>query len=168
MVTNCIERLDDVLADECKNTIPKIEETIIHQSDEKAHLKIDEFLLQHFGKEAKFRFTARTDLITETTIWEMKCTSKISIDHMLQVVIYAWLWRMRNSSSSDNASSDEKKVKIFNIKTNELLHLDASMDDLNSIMLVLLKGKFQKPQIKVDEVFIEDCKKYLHELSSSI
>jgi len=168
MVTNCIERLDDVLADECKNTIPQIEETIIHQSDEKAHLKIDEFLLPHFGREVKFRFTARTDLITESSIWEMKCTSKISIDHMLQVVIYAWLWRMRNLSSSDNALTDEKKVKIFNIKTNELLHLDASMDDLNSIMLVLLKGKFLKPQIKVDADFIGDCKNYLTQLSSGI
>jgi hypothetical protein len=87
---------------------------------------------------------------------------------MLQVVIYAWLWRMRNSSSSDNASSDEKKVKIFNIKTNELLHLDASMEDLNNIMLVLLKGKFQKPQIKVDADFIGDCKNYLDRLCVSI
>ena len=39
--------------------------------------------------EAKYRFTARVDMITQNTIWELKCTSQISIEHLLQVVIYA-------------------------------------------------------------------------------
>ena len=201
MITNCTERLDSVIGNECANAMPRIEETIIHQSDEKAHAQIDEFLLPHYGKDVKFRFTARTDLITPSTVWEMKCTSKISIDHMLQVVIYAWLWRMR--SSLDAPTSDEKvfkptkisnphsgfkslgsltaeemnqapngadsnhhQFKIFNIRTNELLRLDATMEDLNIIMLELLKGKFQKPELKVDDEFISDCKDYLTKLSS--
>jgi hypothetical protein len=166
MITNCTERLDNVIGNECANVVPRIEETIIHQSDEKAHAQIDEFLAPHFGKDVKFRFTARTDLITPETVWEMKCTSKISIDHMLQVIIYAWLWRMR--SSLDAQESDEKvsKVfKIFNIRTNELMRLDATMDDLNTIMLALLRGKFQKPELKVDDEFISDCKNYLAKLA---
>jgi hypothetical protein len=166
MITSCTERLDNAIGDECLNTIPRIEETIIHQSDEKAHTKIDEFLLPHFGKDVKFRFTARTDLITPVSVWEMKCTSKISIDHMLQVVIYEWLWRMR--SSLDVSTSDEKVFKIFNIKSNELLRLDASMDDLNKIMLELLKGKFQKHELKVDDEFISDCKNYLDKLTINV
>jgi hypothetical protein len=113
MITSCTERLESVIGSECANEVPRIEETIIHQSDEKAHAQIDEFLAPHFGKDAKFRFTARTDLITPQTVWEMKCTSKISIDHMLQVIIYEWLWRMR--SSLDAQASDEKVFKIFNI-----------------------------------------------------
>jgi len=163
MVTKCIRRLDNIIGSECTNTMPRIEETIIHQSNDKAHSNIDEFLEPFFGKETKFRFTARTDLITEKTVWELKCTSKISIDHMLQVVIYAWLWRM--NSSSDNKKSDEKRFMIFNIKTNELLRLEANISDLNSIMVSLLKGKFQKPELKVDDEFISDCKNYLDKLS---
>jgi hypothetical protein len=166
MITNCTERLDNVLGNECKDIMPRIEETIIHQSDEKAHVQIDEFLAPHFGKDVKFRFTARTDLITPITVWEMKCTSKISIDHMLQVVIYAWLWKMR--SSLDVLTSDEKVFKIFNIKTNELMRLDATIDDLNTIILALLKGKFQKPELKIDDDFIADCKTYLSKLNTCI
>ena len=162
MIAGCTERLDNVIGSECTNAVPRIEETIIHQSDENAHAQIDEFLAPHFGKDVKFRFTARTDLITPETVWEMKCTSKISIDHMLQVVIYAWLWKMR--SSLDAEASDEKVFKIFNIRTNELMRLDASMDDLNIILLALLRGKFQKPELKVDDEFISDCKTYLAKL----
>lgn len=164
MISQCIERFDIVIGNECIDVMPRIEETIIHQSDDKAHLKIDEFLAPHFGSDVKFRFTARTDLITDSSVWEMKCTSKISIDHMLQVVIYAWLWRIR--ISLEEKQSDEKVFKIFNIKTNELLILNASMSDLNTIMLALLKGKFQKQDIKVDMDFIGDCKKYLNYLCS--
>jgi len=162
MITRCIERLNNVIGNESKDSIPRIEETIISQSDDKAHVKIDEFLAPHFGSDIKFRFTARTDLITVDSVWEMKCTSKISIDHMLQVVIYAWLWRVR--VSLDDRKSDEKVFKIFNIKTGELLRLEATVTELNTIMLALLKGKFQKQIIKVDEEFIADCKNYLHDL----
>jgi AAA domain len=163
MIRRCTERLECVIGNECKDRMPEIEETIIHQSDEKAHARIDEFLSPHFGNDIKFRFTARTDLITELSVWEMKCTTKISIDHMLQVVIYAWLWRMQVSLDNE-VPSDEKTFKIFNIKTNELLRLDSSMEDLNTIMLALLKGKFQKQNIKVDEEFIGDCRRYLNSL----
>jgi hypothetical protein len=162
MIARCTDRLDNVIGKECKDIMPRIEETIISQSDDKAHARIDDFLAPHFGADVKFRFTARTDLITNDSIWEMKCTSKISIDHMLQVVIYAWIWKMRGSS--DDQQSDEKVFKIFNIKTNELLVLDASIGDLNNVMLALLKGKFQKQQIKVDDEFIGDCKNYLQYL----
>ena len=166
MIAHCTDRLDNVIGKECKNIMPRIEETIISQSDDKAHVRIDEFLAPHFGADIKFRFTARTDLITNDSVWEMKCTSKISIDHMLQVVIYAWIWKMR--VSLDDQQSDEKVFKIFNIKTNELLVLDASNDELNTIMLALLKGKFQKQQIKADDEFIGDCKKYLQDLCRGI
>jgi AAA domain len=161
-VLQCTERLNSVIGDECKDIMPRIEETIIHQSDDKAHVKIDEFLSANYAKDVKFRFTARTDLITESTVWELKCTSQITIDHMLQVVVYAWLWRMK--SSSDDTKSDEKAFKIFNIKTNELLRLEATDEDLNNIILALIKGKYQITELKVDEEFISDCKTYLNNL----
>ena len=42
----------------------------------------------------KFRFSARVDLLTDNTLWELKCTSQLGMDHKLQVIIYAWLWRV--------------------------------------------------------------------------
>jgi hypothetical protein len=39
-----------------------------------------------------------------------------------------------------------------------VLSLNATLEDLNTIMLALLKGKFQKQDVKTDEEFIAECK----------
>lgn len=152
IVDKCKSRLQDIIGIECQHSRPMIEETIIHQNDDEMHVNIDAFLLPYFEPNTKFRFTARTDLITENTVWELKCTSQISLDHKLQTIIYAWLWKMLHPE-------DTRDVKILNIKTGEIIQLDATMDELNHIMLLLLKGKFQEPIKKTDEEFIHDCQR---------
>jgi hypothetical protein len=154
--------LKDSVLEECKSRLTsvigeftpenRIEETIIHGKNESAHQLIDQYLSQHFGDDVRYRFTGRVDLITDSTVWELKCTSKISTDHMLQLVIYAWLWQMQSPSRPP------KNFKIYNIKTNELLSLNATPEHLNTIMLSLLKGKYQTQEVKTDEEFINDCK----------
>ena len=149
ILNECKSRLDTIIGPDCSEF--DVEETIIHSSDDNAHKSIDEFLRQHFDPNIQFRFTARVDLISDSTVWELKCTSKISIDHQLQVAIYAWLWKMRNREPY------EKQFRIFNIRTKELLSLNATLEDLNTIIVALLKGKFQKKEMKSDEEFINDC-----------
>ena len=56
-----------------------------------------------------------------------------------------------------NREPYEKQFRIFNIRTKELLSLNATLEDLNTIMVALLKGKFQKKEMKSDEEFINDC-----------
>ena len=76
--------------------------------------------------------------------------TKITIEHLLQVVIYAWIWR--------NIYPDDKKdFKLLNIKSGEILKLDATMEELTFIMVLLLKGKYGKIEKKTDDEFIEDC-----------
>ena len=147
MMEKCRELLKNTIGKECENHVPLVESTILHNSMEEAHVKIDAYLLGHFENHEKFRFTARVDLITGSTVWELKCISKISIDHLLQVVIYAWLWRMSHE--------EEKNFKILNIKTGEMMILNATMEDLNYIMVALLKGKYLKPVEKTDEEFLQ-------------
>jgi len=146
MMEKCKELLKNTIGKECENSVPLVESVILHKSMEDSHEKIDAFLSPYFENQ-KFRFTARVDLITGPTLWELKCISKISIDHLLQVVIYAWLWKM---------SHDEEKIfKILNIKTGDLMVLNATMEDLNYIMIALLKGKYMKPIVKNDEEFLQ-------------
>ena len=154
MVLACKNRLRDVIGPDCENTMPSVEDTIIHESHEEQHEKIDEYLSTIFDETQQFRFTGRVDLISETIAWELKCTSEITVEHLVQVIIYAWLWKMRHSYTEEY---EEKVFKIFNIKTGEILRLDATMDDLNTIITTLLKGKFEEPIKKTDEEFIEDC-----------
>jgi hypothetical protein len=144
--SNCRERLNDVIGKECADVCPRIEETILNPSMDKEHVLIDAALAQFFENK-KFRFTARTDLITASTVWEIKCTSKISMDHLLQVVIYAWLWLVTKPD-------DPKVFKIFNIKTGEILRLDASREDLDYIVISILQGKYLEHEPISDEEFI--------------
>ena len=89
-------------------------------------------------------------MMTETTLWEIKCTSVISMDHFLQVVIYAWIMRTTDTGFS-------KDVKIFNIKTGEIWKLEADKSLLDRIMVCLLRGKYGKQTRMATETFIEDC-----------
>jgi hypothetical protein len=146
IMDKCRELLQKTVGKECALQKPEIEKTIIHSSDENDHKKIDEFLSQYFPPHEKFRFTARIDMMTDESIWEIKCTSKISIDNLLQVIIYAWLWRMTHE--------EERIFKILNIKTGELMRLDCTMDELNFIILAIMKGKYSKYEVPSDDEFL--------------
>lgn len=154
MVVACKERLRTVIGPDCENQMPQVENTIIHESEDEPHKNIDKFLSGIFGNGRQFRFTARVDLITESTVWELKCTSEITIEHLVQVIAYAWLWNMRYN---EHCETQVKVFKIFNIKTGEILRLDASMEDLNYIITELLLGKYKELVPKTDDEFIADC-----------
>jgi hypothetical protein len=154
IAAQCNSRLENTIGKECNNKKPKIEKLIIQQKDEHAHEEIDEFLSNAMETNAKFRFTARVDLVTEDTVWENKCTTTLSLDHKLQLVIYAWLWKMTHG---EHQGYNEKKYKLFNIKSGEVLVLDATTEQLNYIMIELLKGKYFVQEKQTDTEFIEDC-----------
>ncbi len=154
MVLACKERLRSVIGPDCQNQMPQVENTIIHESEDEPHTNIDKFLSEIFGDSRQFRFTARVDLITESTVWELKCTSEITIEHLVQVIAYAWLWNMRYN---EHCETPVKVFKIFNIKTGDVLRLDASMEDLNYIMTELLVGKYKELVPKTDDEFLADC-----------
>jgi len=143
----CKTRLLGVLGKECNDKKPEIETTMIHYMDDEDHARIDQVLEPHFEKR-KFRFSARTDIITYKTLWEIKCTTDITHEHMIQTIIYAWIWRMTKTSSID--------VKIFNIKSGAIYRLDATTEQLTNIMVLLLKGKYDDRVEMPDTDFVEN------------
>ena len=159
----CIKSPDDLVVGGYEERKPpyqngsfsgELEQTIIKQSDDRIHKKIDDFLCDFFPDEL-FRFTARVDLTTDFCVWELKCTTNITNEHLLQVVIYAWIWRMvvEDMENLENI----RDFKIFNIKTGEMMVLDATTEQLNDIMLHLLKGKYGKKEQKIDVDFVSEC-----------
>lgn len=148
----CKERLDLVIG---RETVELHEHVLIHNKMEDEHMAIDLALapfLNGLGNKlpTKYRFTARVDMVTQESVWELKCCQQITIDHQLQVVIYAWLWRTLHPECT-------KKVKLFNIKTGEILELCATTDELTTIMVELLRGKYEKPIHLTDAQFIEQA-----------
>jgi hypothetical protein len=150
-LNECLLRMSDIMKDELidKDKV-EIEKTIITYDDENKHKKIDEILKEHIPEITKFRFHARIDALTPYSIWELKCVGHITKEHLLQVVIYAWLWRL--------TTNEEREFKIFNVKTAQVLQLNATTDQLTYIICILLKNKFKVQETKTDEEFIEDCK----------
>ena len=155
MMTQCKRRLDKFIGSECLTSKPLIEKTLIHQSQEVDHDKIDQFLSEYFEDNIKFRFTARLDIVTTQTVWEIKCVREITMDHQLQVVIYAWLYEMCAGSK------DEDRVphnfKIFNIRTGEIQKLIADREHLDYIVVSLLQGKYERAEKITDEQFVSQC-----------
>lgn len=120
-----------------------VEETIITYDDDYEYM--DE-LLKNAGIRL-FRLNGRIDLITKNTIWELKCTTETTIDHLLQVVVYAWIWRVATSR-------EPREFKILNIKTGEIQRLDATNEQLNEIVFELFKNVYNKHTKCTDEEFI--------------
>ena len=158
VLKKCKKRLLDVLEPEItsggEESEPEMEKTIVDCMNEEANQKINTFLSAHFPPTQQFQFTARVDLITKDTLWELKCTSEISTEHMIQTVIYAWL-----AMTIDPGFS--KKVKIFNIRTGEVLELVAEKEALDKIVLALLKGKYGDQTTLTDAEFLNECHGYL-------
>jgi hypothetical protein len=92
--------------------------------------------------------------MTEETLWELKCTSEITAEHMIQTVIYAWIMRTIDTRFS-------KKVKIFNIRTGQVLELVAEKSVLDNIVVALFKGKYGEQQPFTDCEFLEECHRYI-------
>jgi hypothetical protein len=99
----------------------------------------------------RFLFSARTDLITLENVWELKCTTAISMEHQLQLLIYAWIWTILYPEKP-------REFRIFNIRSGEIQRLVVDMDDLTTIMVALLKGKYTKHVEKTDEDFLGETK----------
>lgn len=130
----------------------KIEQTILYDNDE-LHARMDEWMDLRLPELRKIRFSAaRVDVITDSTIWELKCANDISTDFLMQVVVYAWIWKMVYPNIP-------KSFRIFNIKTNEIRRLEpANSDDLDDIMYEIIRGKYLKDIPLSDEAFIQQCK----------
>ena len=149
IVKRCFSRLDGTIGVECKAGAWKTEAYIIRQTEDLNHILIDEILNETFPNTI-YRFSARADLITETSLWELKCTSQLTLEHKLQLVIYAWLYEC---SYSYNHNNSKKNYYLLNMKTNEHLQLIATREQLTQIIIEVIMGK-NKNAVLTDEEFI--------------
>jgi hypothetical protein len=173
MMARCSARLQEYIVeqenkDSCSLSNLLIEHSLIHFVQEEKHGMIEKALYPFFSYETRFRFSARADLITESTLWELKCTSKISQDHLMQLVIYAWIWLLTNPQLDTGATttSFEKAFKIMNIRTGERLRLEATLDELTFIVVELLKGKYGGTESLDNEDFVQECVDHILETTS--
>jgi AAA domain/UvrD-like helicase C-terminal domain len=102
----------------------------------------------------KINISGRMDVVDDDTLWELKCVSSLTTEHLLQLVIYAWLWErtMRTEYGS-------RKYKILNIRTNEVQELKYQDHLVDEIIELILINKYDPKFKEDDDDFIEKCNK---------
>lgn len=166
VVGQFMERLDDVIGVECVDIAPLVEHSIIDREMEAENTTINTILQNNMlVLPKKVRFSGRADLITWRTLWELKCTNSITIEHKLQTILYAWLWYVVNTPDIEKKRNPEcankREVRVFNIKTGEILRLNATFDNLTTIVVELLRGKYESHRPKTNEEFLQDCERFM-------
>ena len=172
MIKAFMERLDTVIGVECYEIPPLVEHSIIDREMDAETATINTILQNNMlVLSRKVRFSARADLITWRTLWELKCTGSITVEHKLQTILYAWLWYVVNTPDIDKKRNAEcvnkREVRIFNIKTGEVLRLNATFDTLTTIVVELLRGKYESHRPKTNEEFLLDCERFMDTFVSS-
>ena len=151
MITQTIERLRNTIGTKCdSNWCP--EYTLIHRESDEEHMMIDKLLSPYLKKNQVYRFTCRCDIATESSFWELKCTSQLTVEHKIQLVLYAWLYQNKGYGLLDG-NKKEKEFHLFNFKTHEHLQLKATTEQLNQIIVEVVKGKQVKSYLN-DEEFL--------------
>ena len=146
MLKDCTSRLETVLFDGIEIIDIDMEQTIIEPSMSLETERLSTALAPYFPTR-EFIFTARVDSITSGAVWEWKCTAFLTVDHFLQVIIYAWIWKTLHPA-------DTRDFILFNIRTNEKYQLCGELQDLESIVVLLIKAKYEKPARQEDAVFL--------------
>jgi hypothetical protein len=114
------------------------------------NVKTNEFIYKH-KKYGSICIKNRVDVIDDDTLWEIKCTNSLNIEHMLQLAIYAWMW--------EQVKLGQKKYKLLNIRTGEVRELKYNDKLINEIMEIIFVNKYEQKVKDDDMVFLEKCKK---------
>lgn len=111
----------------------------------------------------ELEISSRIDCVDKKTLWEFKCVSELSNEHLLQLVVYAWIWE---KSMKDQYG--KKKFKILNIRTGEVKVLKYDNFHVEEIISILLSNKYYIKPKDNDKDFIERCGKIRERIANSV
>jgi thymidine kinase len=101
--------------------------------------------------QTKYSLTGIVDILNKEKkeLWEIKCTSSIDNEHIIQLAIYAWM-----SLTKDKTQFE---YKLLNVCTNEVVCLIFDYDIVTNMIDYLIKSKYDKKIMLTDSQFIEHC-----------
>lgn len=115
--------------------------------------RLSEFVPQYTQMEQALNITfsgikigGYADIVTATTIWEIKCTGALGDDHILQIAIYALMHQITTGAVLD--------YKLYNVLSNEILQISASRENLIAMVQLLIHTKKHTNGAISDEEFL--------------
>ena len=137
----CLHNLDLIIS--YNNTL-KFEHTI-----EKG-LTSNYFTIDH-AKYGKLKIGNRVDLIDDNYVYEFKCTKTLTIEHKLQLLIYAWMI----NNLDENNELRKKRYRLFNIVNNEMYELVYNKIRIEEAIELILFNKYSDTIQISNEEFIK-------------
>lgn len=93
------------------------------------------------------------DCINIHSVYELKCTCELSIEHKCQLLLYYWMYR----NTKLEKQMGNKKFKLFNILTGEMFELKTDSPLIDDIVELLLENAYDDKDDISDDKFIERC-----------
>ena len=90
------------------------------------------------------KIRGRVDCVDDDAVWELKCVDMLSIEHMLQVVLYAWIWRHIVLQRQEKKEKQEKQEKQENQEKQEKQKNNLQNNLQNGIDRLLESGNDRK------------------------
>lgn len=97
----------------------------------------------------RIEVSGRIDVQSNNTVLEIKCTKDLTMEHKLQLLVYAWMYRKTVSDEHTTA------FRLLNIRTGEEYTLEASYALLTEIVSYLIASKYAKQVVITDHEFVE-------------
>ena len=115
------------------------------------------FYIHCTNKFGMINIFGRADAIDSESLFEFKCVQSLQIEHQIQLICYAWLWK-KTLGINDNTSKDNtKRFILLNIRTGESKEMTYKDYEIETIMSLLFENKFAEKITQTDEEFITKC-----------
>jgi hypothetical protein len=148
---NQIDRYDWLTEHIIKSCHKNIKQNINKDSEYEVSICKEGYFSYKHKKYGTINITGRYDAINSECLWEIKCVNSINIEHMLQLMIYAWIY--------DQINSENIKYKIINIRTGEVKELRYNEYVIKEITELIFINKYEQKTKDTDIIFLEKCKK---------
>ena len=88
------------------------------------------------------------DMMTEDTVFEIKCVDQLKEEHYLQLLLYGFMLFM--------AERRMRKMILYNVLKDECIEIKTNVDGLLSIARILIQNKLtNKGALSEEEFFIK-------------
>jgi hypothetical protein len=147
-----IERFDWLSEDDLKPCFDVLKPHIHTDTIFEQYVEIESQLFSEFGKIV---LSGRMDAVNEDCVWEIKCVDTVTIEHFLQVVLYAWIWK-----HAYVMKYGPREFRLLNVRTGQQFRLNTASHNLEEVVHIVFENKWGKVPKMSDEEFLAACKCY--------
>ncbi len=112
--------------------------------------ELENCLIFDHNEFGPIHITSRIDAIDKNSLWEFKCVDYLTFEHKLQIIIYAWAYKI---AQCENIYG-KKDFNLLNIKTGEMLKLELDYYKIDQVVESVFQDKYSVKQELNDAEFI--------------